>query len=63
MLSLPLSTWLASLLGTALVMIGICLYHSRRRIRRMTTLQRAGLALACCGLTALLLALFAGNVR
>jgi signal transduction histidine kinase/ActR/RegA family two-component response regulator len=35
MLSLPLSTWLASLLGATLMVIGICLFYSRRRIRRL----------------------------
>jgi two-component system, sensor histidine kinase and response regulator len=37
MLSLPLSTWLASLLGITLILAGICLYYTRRRIRRLTT--------------------------
>jgi signal transduction histidine kinase/CheY-like chemotaxis protein len=36
MLSLPLSTWLASLLGATLMVIGICLYYSRRHTRRLT---------------------------
>src|SRR5580658_10938505 len=36
MLSLPLSTWLASLLGATLMVIGICLFYSRRRIRRLS---------------------------
>jgi signal transduction histidine kinase/CheY-like chemotaxis protein len=36
MLSLPLSTWLASLLGITLILIGICLYYSRLRMRRIT---------------------------
>ncbi len=36
MLSLPVSTWLASLLGITLILIGICLYYSRLRMRRIT---------------------------
>ncbi len=37
MLSLPLSTtWLAFLLGTTLIGIGICVYYARVRIRRLT---------------------------
>ncbi|HUB59422.1 MAG TPA: response regulator [Puia sp.] len=34
MLSLPLSTWFASLLGTALIIAGACFYYARLRIRR-----------------------------
>jgi two-component system, sensor histidine kinase and response regulator len=36
MLSLPVSTWLASLLGITLILIGICLYYSRLRMRRIS---------------------------
>jgi signal transduction histidine kinase/CheY-like chemotaxis protein len=36
MLSLPLSTWFASLLGVMLILIGICAYYARLRIRRLT---------------------------
>jgi two-component system, sensor histidine kinase and response regulator len=36
MLSLPVSTWLASLLGITLILIGICLYYSRLRLRRLS---------------------------
>src|SRR5580700_1520843 len=36
MLSLPLSTWLASLLGVLLILAGICLYYAVRRIRRLS---------------------------
>ena len=41
MLSLPLSTtWLASLLGTMLIMIIIGIFYARLRIRRLTTRTR-----------------------
>jgi signal transduction histidine kinase/ActR/RegA family two-component response regulator len=36
MLSLPLSTWLASLLGAALILIGIGVYYYRLRLRRFS---------------------------
>src|SRR5580704_5030549 len=39
--SLPLSTtWFASLLGVMLIIIGICLYYARLRIRRLTVRAR-----------------------
>src|SRR5580704_15378225 len=41
MLSLPLSTTLlAFLLGTTLILIGICVYYARVRIRRLTARTR-----------------------